>query len=49
MYILNIASATKKMTVNEFTDYYKRVGLNEKHLLFMETSEKSIYYHMQPN
>ena len=41
MYILNIASAVKKMSVNEIRDsenYYKRIGFSK--LLFSETSEK---------
>ena len=33
-----------------YENYYKRDGFNrEKHLLFIETSEKKIYYHLQLN
>ena len=45
MYILNIASAIKKMSVNELRDftfgnYNKPIGFGFAHVLFNETFEK---------
>ena len=45
MHILNIASAIKKMSVNElkefiFENYYKRIRFIKKKILFDKTLEK---------
>ena len=48
MYILNIASAIKKMSVNELRDftfgnYNKPIGFGFAHVLFNETFEKKMF------
>ena len=53
MYIPNIGSPIKRMTVNEvndfiFENYYKQIRFpKRKQLLFRETFEKKICYYLQ--
>ena len=48
MYILNIASAIKKIQVNE--DYYKRIGFSKENSYYlMKHQEKIIYKCLQLN
>ena len=57
MYTLNIASAIKKMTVNEFRDfifenYYKQIGFVKKNSYYSMKrfqKKKNICYCLQPN
>ena len=55
MYILNFASAIKKMAVNElreftFENYYKQIGfVKESSYYSMKSLKKNICYWLQPN
>ena len=55
MYILNIASSIKKMSVNEirdfiFENYYKRNGFSKKNSYYtMKHQKKKIYNYLQLN
>ena len=49
MYILNIANAIKKMTVNKvrdfiFENYYKRIGFSKKSSYYSLTHQKKKIY-----
>ena len=55
MYILNIARAIKKMSINEirdfsFENYYKRIGFSKENSYYsMERLKKKICYCLQTN
>ena len=55
MYMLNIVSAIKKMTIKELRDfnyenYYKEIGFSKENIYYLiKYQTKKTYDHLQPN